>query len=243
MTGTLEPFVARAKLLGPISLEDPIPFEGILFDARFRSDPTTFGQPMACLAQERGIYRASCSVLVTQGLAGALFSTVPVTKRIDLRNHARTKIDTGADVRDADLQIGEMSPMRPSLNRHPAISNVVEVVWQGFGDVDAVRRLVEDVPSVGRLRQRGMGQVVSWDVAPCDADPSDAGWFSGDRLIRRMPLDMVTERLGAVPETVMSHMEALEPPFWARDEKIRVGTPTLRSTIMTRGEARTLFGF
>lgn len=233
-----ETFVVRARLGAPISLNDPIPFEGILFDVRYTYDPSTKGTPLAEIEMDRGVYRASVGILVSGGLAGPMFDTRSVTKRIDLKGHAIDFVDMSPDVPRSALIIGEMSPYRPKLTDHPVISNVTEVIWQVRGDRTAVERMVRDVPSIGRLRNRGLGTVTEWSFEECDAPAADAGWYAGGRILRRLPEAMVMERLGSVPDRTIVREAPLDPPFWDPGKPVRVAIPTLRALIMTRREAK-----
>lgn len=238
-----ETFVVRAELGSPVSLEDPIPFEGILFDVRFTYDPTTRGTPLSQLTMDRGVYRASCGVMVTSGLSGAIFDTIKVTKRIDAKGHAMDYVDAGPHVARGDVTIGEMSEYRPRITEHPTISNVSEILWQVHGDRKAVESMVRNVPSIGRLRKRGLGMVREWSFEDSDGDAAEAGWFGAGRVLRRLPTDIVVERLGKLPEVVMVRHDSLEPPFWDPASKVEVAVPTLRSMIMGRKDAKRALAF
>lgn len=242
MSKTFQPLTIRARLVTPLSIEEPIHLEGILYDARYRRDPSTKGTPLACLAYEFGIPKASAGILVESGATGVRSGVVSAVRSVKINSTDNERIHADAKTPSSMRQIGEMSPYRARLRDYRTLSGVREVIWQAVGDRDGIMDLLSQVPGIGTLRNRGFGQVADWEVEACEADAVGAGWFADGKVLRRLPSSVVRSYLDAIPEGVSLRLDRLQPPFWDDQEEIEVVAPMLKSMTMTIREARAITG-
>jgi hypothetical protein len=233
------PLLVTAKLSTPISCERPIPFEGILYDVRFRDDPATMGTPLESLTYRDGVPLASVGIILVDGLGGADFGSEPVLKSVNLRTRSVDSIGLPEKRASALTKIGAMSPYRNQIRSYPTMSGVAAVSWLAVGEAAAVSRAVNRVPGIGALRNRGFGEVAEWSVDEADFDP-DLTWFTADGIMRRLSMETVVGRFGSLPEGAVVGQMRVEPPLWVRAETIDVASPSLKSMTMTSRELRTL---
>ena len=233
MSDKFRPFVLVARMGSPIAMSEPIHLDGILYDVRFRANPELRGTPLDCIAYRDGIPQCSASIVVAEGLAGAVFGTSVAVRGITARDLSRIGVPPKGLSR-----IAEMSPYRNRMRDYPTLSGVDRMMWQVLGDPDAVLRMLSQVPGIGAMRSRGHGRVSSWEVLDCDADAAEAGWFAGDRILRALPLSVVDVRRGDRPENGVVGTPRPNTPFWQMADAVETMTPSLRGAIMTGREAR-----
>jgi hypothetical protein len=240
MTASFVPLVVRAYLRTPISLTDPIPFEGILYAARFNTDPSLYGTPLDCIAYRDGIPQASAGILVGGGIAGIRATSTKVVRSIDFKTTDVYKIPHEG-LPPSERVFKKMSPYRARIRDYPLLEGADSVAFQVLGDPDRIGKLLSLVPSIGTLRNRGYGEIDGeWHIGESDADPETCGWFSEGRLMRRLPASIVERTLGSVPDDASMEMGMLEPPFWDNGEQISIATPSLRSLTVSRRDLGTL---
>lgn len=232
------PLVVRARLATPLSIDKPIPFEGILYDARFRADPSTYGTPLGCLAYDRGIPKASVGFVAEDGLEGVVWNTTTAVRSIVLSGDdaARIHVPKGAPKALRTIDPADKR-YRNNLRRYVLLEGVAEVVFQCVGDPETIERMLTSVEGIGTLRNRGYGEVSSWSVDPSDADRDDCGWFAAGRVVRRLPAEIARSRYdGVLPPGSDTTLGRLEPPHWEAGKEFEIVVPTLRSVMMTASE-------
>lgn len=89
------------------------------------------------------------------------------------------------------------------------------ITWRGIGDINAVRAAVAPIWFLGRRRNAGEGEVLTWTVE--EAHPDDLGRFihadTDDAILRPCPTDCA-EALGV---DYRVGLYALRPPSWHPD--------------------------
>lgn len=233
MTSAFRPFVLVARMASPIAMAEPIHLDGILYDVRYRRDPSLKGKPLDCLAHRDGIPQCSASILVGEGLAGVAYGTTTAVRAVTARDLARIATPKGSPSR-----IGHMSPYRNRMRDYQTLSGVDRMMWQVLGDPDAVLRMLDQVPGIGAMRSRGYGRVSSWEILECAADAGDVGWFAENRILRVLPLSIVDGRGVERPSNGVVGMPRPDTPFWREFDDVEMMAPSLRGAIMTGRDAR-----
>ncbi|MDD4865627.1 MAG: hypothetical protein PHQ28_00360 [Mycobacterium sp.] len=92
---------------------------------------------------------------------------------------------------------------------HPAAT----VTWRAVGDADAIRELLEDLPSIGKHRGVGEGLVTDWTVAAApDVEAWDAGHTHTPGVLgRTAPVRCLLERPATA--TGPGAVAAIRPPY------------------------------
>ena len=85
-----------------------------------------------------------------------------------------------------------------------------EVVWYAVGDWEAVKALLEEIPSLGKKTSQGFGQVIQWSVEDIEQDWSV--WRDG-ALMRNLPDPEGDSEWG------------IRPPYWYPDNIVRCRMP------------------
>ena len=233
MTARPVPCAVVAALGGPVSLTRPVHLDALLLAARFRVEgPASFGAPFPALAHEGGIPRASASFLVAAGLGGTFETHETQTRRLEAKRGDFDHLDAAS----GRTSIGSDSPFRNQLPRSARVVGVGYLVWHAVVDPDLARALLAEIACVGGSSAAGVGRVTSWEVEEADLDPMDAGWFLDGRPIRRLPVDVVTRRLGAVPDGLDRRTMRPVAPYHATDEAVECVEPRLGE--MTRRRSR-----
>lgn len=108
---------------------------------------------------------------------------------------------------------GEFKSYRLPLRRR----DVGTVAWLCVGDRKEVRRLLRDVPSIGKKVSIGCGRVAAWTVEFWDGDEDDC-WFArapaGPVLMRPLPATM------PLPPSLLgarASFGGVVPPYWSAE--------------------------
>lgn len=219
----------------PLAVTAPIPFEGILYDVRFRRTGR-MGDPLDSIAYRDGLPAASAGVMVCDGIAGPGFAEAPLTKSIKRNEKADEILVKGPD---AKSRISEMSPYRPQLGRRTVIEGISSVAFLVMGDAGAVEQALADVPAIGGLRMRGFGEVRAWTVSETGCDDADGfAWHAEGFLLRRLPREIVERKMGGLPENAYVDFCRPEPPLTEESGRMEIAAPLLSSMIVNRQEAQ-----
>lgn len=236
------PLLISATLVTPISAEEPIHLESILYATRFRREPELYGTPLDCIAYDRGMPLASAGIMVEHGEMGVRHGSTTVVRALNMRSTDVFKIKADEKTPAIHRRINDMSPYRNRLRDYRTLIGVSEVYFLAKGDEDGVSDLLSSNPSLGALRSRGMGHVSKWSVEEADFDADTMPWFSNGKLMRRLPAEFVLEALGKKPDGAKRRQDRLDPPFWAASTEVDVMAPMLRSMIVTPRDAVALIG-
>ncbi len=209
----MEAFVVRWRLSSPMVVpERPIHLDALLASAEVNARLKQGKTPEEALAaqddlpleQAAGVDGAwvwKASQLLLQPSSPP--TNVPMTRRIDVEAMAADR-DRLFTSRRQTVKIGT-GPFRNYDLRVP-VQWQEEVVAYGVGDLEAVRTLLADVSSLGRLRRNGWGKIAGYTVVPPAPETAD-GW-----KMRTLPLSLQAQ---ALPD----HQPAVgtcRPPYWDR---------------------------
>lgn len=241
MNKQFKPLTIVARLKSALSISDPIPLEGILYDARYRQHPELKGTPLDCLAYRTGIPLASASYLVADGISGAVHGTTEAVRGILVHDLDRLHVD--ASTPSKEYRIDAMSPYRNRIRTYPLIAGVTKVLWQAVGDAHGIRLLLAGVFGIGAMRSRGYGEVLSWEVIELDEAFDDHAWFHDGRPMRNLPVALVKSRLGAKADEFGVSMRSLDGPLHLAENEVPVIAPQLADTILSSAQARRIFDY
>lgn len=238
----MKPFRVEANLATTLSVERPIPLEGILYDVRFRADPETMGTPLDCISYLNCIPLLSAGFMTVNGLAGPMFSSETMVKSINLRSQAIDQLDTNPKQPKSETSINAMSPFRNSLRTYKTLEGVGSVYWFGIGNPEVIHKMLSGVIGIGALRSRGFGEVSEWIVEEIDLENETDCWFANSRIMRRLPVEVAKRKFpDDLPSGVSISISRPEPPLWVREGGIKTVSPTLHSMIISESDLETLW--
>lgn len=113
------------------------------------------------------------------------------TGRLDARAHEQVATDLPKTV---SARQGRYRTRRMPL----LVTACANVTWHAVGDVDAIRDLLAEVPSIGKKRTSGEGHVLRWEVRAVDVDERTAAHLHPDGTLgRTTPLACAEQLPGA----------------------------------------------
>lgn len=246
MTAKHRSVVVEAVMRTPISMSDPIHLDGLLLAAREkRFGLESRGRPLDCVAWENGFHRCSASFLVSDELGGVGSVRTNRVARLDMKSRDGELYEppTGAAKmarKYRDDVIGGLSPYRGVTRDFDVVTGVGSMVWQAFGDPDAMLDLLEEIRCVGRMHTTGWGQVEEWRAHGSDAAEDLCGVVAGGEPIRNLPASSAS-RYGLAEAG--SSPGRIEPPYGGRDDLQPVLAPRRSLLSGTTQAARSLFEF
>ena len=227
------PCAIVATLAAPVGITRPVHLDALLLAARFRVlGPGSFGTPLAEVAEEEGVPRASASYVVAAGLGG-----VAATRE----HQPRHLLDRRGDYATVDgarggTRVDAQSPYRNAINGSTRLTGAAFLVWHALADPDGCLALATELACVGANSGTGAGRVSAWEAFEIDADPDEVGWFRDGRPVRRLPAALVAERLGSVPEGLDRGLRRPVAPYHATDEAVDCVEPRLGEMTRRRSE-------
>lgn len=146
------------------------------------------------------------------------------TGRVDAR--ALEQAATGLPKTVSDRQ-GRYRARRMPLLVTPCAS----VTWHAVGNVDAVRKLLDQVTSIGKKRATGEGHVLAWEVtAAPDLDEFTAGHLHPDGSLGRPTPEACRNRCGSEVLDGGQGRAGIRPPYMHPSRQHTLTLPALLGT-------------
>lgn len=246
MSSAHRPVVIEAVMRTPISMSDPIHLDGLLLAAREkRFGMESRGRPLDCVAWENGFHRCSASFIVSDELGGVGSVRTNRIARLDLKSRDGELYEPPAGAeklarKHRDDVIDGLSPYRGVTRDFDVVTGVGSLLWQAFGDPDAMLDLLEEIRCIGRMHTTGWGQVEEWRSHECSAAMDLCGAAAGGAPIRNLPVSAASRyglgEAGGTPGRI-------EPPYGTRGDLIPVLAPRRALLTGTTQAACSLFEF
>ncbi|QSE87182.1 hypothetical protein JWS13_00270 (plasmid) [Rhodococcus pseudokoreensis] len=91
-------------------------------------------------------------------------------------------------------------------------TTTASVCWQGIGDIDAIRSILEPVVAIGKKRSQGEGHVLRWEFATLDIDGCAAAHLYPDGSLGRTTPAACLSKID-IPQTGGFGTAGLRPPY------------------------------
>lgn len=181
--------------------------------------------PLArCTAGPHWHWQSTCAVVLDAN--GAIVPQPEQTVRTWIQKDDHVDIERMTDTLPANLPTssGRWRKRRVAV---PVVA-ASELMWQGYGDVDAVEDLLNDIHSLGGKRNAGEGAVLCWRTEVIDVSQDVAGHFHHEtQRLLRPSFEECVDLLTPIDKTRLNVARVgLRPPYWHLSHQYDLYIPT-----------------